>query len=56
MPFVDENRLLKAVTPYYKQLTAAEKKRNIRGDDKVYIGIGNKGYTFLKGIYKDSVS
>lgn len=56
LPFVDENRLCKALEPYYDKLTPAEKMRNYRGDDKVYLGIGNKGYLFLKGLYDSKVA
>ncbi|KAK6618305.1 5'-3' exoribonuclease 2 [Polyplax serrata] len=51
LPFVDETRLFKALEAFYDKLTPAERKRNTRGDDKVYIGMDNTGYTFLKGLY-----
>ncbi|CAG9789533.1 unnamed protein product [Diatraea saccharalis] len=51
LPFVDETRLFKALEPYYKDLTQAEKLRNIRGHDRLYVCTGNKSYEFLSGLY-----
>ncbi|CAL7949582.1 unnamed protein product [Xylocopa violacea] len=55
LPFVDERRLFKALEPYYECLTEAEKKRNVRGDDRLYVGLGNSGYNFIKGLYTNHV-
>ncbi|XP_011686164.1 PREDICTED: 5'-3' exoribonuclease 2 homolog [Wasmannia auropunctata] len=55
LPFVDEKRLFKALAPYYECLTEAEKKRNVRGDDRLYVGIENKGYDFVKGLYTNRI-
>ncbi|XP_043792293.1 5'-3' exoribonuclease 2 homolog isoform X1 [Apis laboriosa] len=55
LPFVDEKRLFKALEPYYDCLTEAEKIRNVRGDDRLYIGLGNSGYNFMKGLYTNHV-
>ncbi|XP_011311873.1 5'-3' exoribonuclease 2 homolog [Fopius arisanus] len=55
LPFVDETRLFKALEPYYEVLTEAEKKRNVRGDDRLYVGPGNSGYNFIKGLYNNGV-
>ncbi|XP_043272687.1 5'-3' exoribonuclease 2 homolog [Venturia canescens] len=55
LPFVDEKRLFKALEPYYEALTDAEKKRNIRGDDRLYVGLGSSGYNFLKGLYTNKI-
>ncbi|XP_015110782.1 5'-3' exoribonuclease 2 homolog [Diachasma alloeum] len=55
LPFVDETRLFKALKPYYEVLTEAEKKRNVRGDDRLYVGPGNSGYDFIKGLYTNGV-
>jgi len=30
-------------------------KRNVRGDDRLYVGIENKGYDFIKGLYMNRV-
>ncbi|XP_032671869.1 5'-3' exoribonuclease 2 homolog [Odontomachus brunneus] len=53
LPFVDEQRLFKALAPYYESLTEAEKKRNVRGDDRLYVGMGNDGYNYVRGIYQN---
>ncbi|KAL7301513.1 hypothetical protein TKK_0005948 [Trichogramma kaykai] len=55
LPFVEEQRLFKALEPYYDLLTEAEKKRNVRGDDRLYVGPSNSGYTFLKGLYDNNI-
>ncbi|KAJ8723637.1 hypothetical protein PYW07_007617 [Mythimna separata] len=54
LPFVDEERLFKALEPYYDELTEAEKLRNIRGHDRLYVGTGNKSYEYLLGLYSDA--
>ncbi|XP_003489200.1 5'-3' exoribonuclease 2 homolog [Bombus impatiens] len=55
LPFVDEKRLFKALEPYYDCLTEAEKKRNVQGDNRLYVGLGNSGYNFIKGLYTNHV-
>lgn len=30
-------------------------KRNIRGDDRLYIAIGNSNYNFIKGLYTNHI-
>ncbi|XP_056639488.1 5'-3' exoribonuclease 2 homolog [Diorhabda sublineata] len=55
LPFVDETRLFKALEPYYKKLSPAEIKRNIRGDDKLYVSPKNKGYDVMINLYKQKV-
>ncbi|KAF5297104.1 hypothetical protein FQA39_LY02684 [Lamprigera yunnana] len=47
LPFVDETRLLRAVAPKYNELTSEERQRNIRGNDRLYIGRFNKAYSFI---------
>lgn len=56
LPFVDEKRLFKALEPYYKKLTPYEIKRNIRGDDKLYVSPKNKGFDLLSNLYKQGVA
>ncbi|TMW45553.1 hypothetical protein DOY81_009367 [Sarcophaga bullata] len=51
LPFVDENRLFKALKPYYGLLTEEEVKRNKQGDSKLYIGRGNAAYKTLSAYY-----
>ncbi|XP_030745155.1 5'-3' exoribonuclease 2 homolog [Sitophilus oryzae] len=55
LPFVDETRLFKALEPYYGQLTDAERKRNIRGDDRLYVSFQNESYDLLSGMYNTKV-
>lgn len=52
LPFVDEERLFKAVAPYRKELTLEENKRNQLGDDRLYLGVGSPGYQLLKKFYE----
>ncbi|KAH9642299.1 hypothetical protein HF086_009663, partial [Spodoptera exigua] len=54
LPFVDEERLFKALEPYYDDLTEAEKQRNIRGHDRLYVGTANASYSFLLGLYSSA--
>lgn len=30
-------------------------KRNIRGDDRLYIAMGNSNYNFIKGLYTNQI-
>lgn len=55
LPFVDEKRLFKALEPYYKKLSPAEIKRNIRGDDRLYVSTKNSGYDLLKNLYRQDL-
>ena len=54
LPFVDEVRLKAALAPYYDKLTSPEIERNIRGDDRLYVREGHKGYNLLRTIYTDN--
>ncbi|KDR24133.1 5'-3' exoribonuclease 2-like protein [Zootermopsis nevadensis] len=55
LPFVEERRLFKALKPYYEVLTSAEKRRNLRGDDRLYVTLKNSGYDFIKGLYENKI-
>lgn len=55
LPFVDEKRLFKALEPYYPQLSDAERKRNMRGDDRLYVATNNEGYDLLSSLYKQQI-
>lgn len=55
LPFVDEKRLFKAVAPYYQDLSPEEIKRNIRGDDVLFLSTLNKGYGIVDGLYKQKI-
>ncbi|GFW25568.1 5'-3' exoribonuclease 2 [Trichonephila clavipes] len=52
LPFVDEKRLLNALESVYDKLTKEEKRRNIRGKDKLYVRNGHAGYEFLVALYE----
>ncbi|XP_047536789.1 5'-3' exoribonuclease 2 homolog isoform X2 [Vanessa atalanta] len=54
LPFVDETRLFKALEPYYKELTQAEKQRNTKGHDRLYVSPANKCYDFLLALYTEA--
>lgn len=41
LPFIDEDRLLNALTPLYDQLTQEEKVRNSHGHDVLFVGQAN---------------
>ncbi|KFM64852.1 5'-3' exoribonuclease 2, partial [Stegodyphus mimosarum] len=53
LPFVDEKRLLKALESVYPKLTEEEIKRNVRGNDRLYVRKGHKGYDFLIALYEN---
>lgn len=55
LPFVDEKRLFKALEPYYAALSPEEIKRNIRGDDKLYVSPNNRGYDLIKCLYTQKI-
>ncbi|XP_034233636.1 5'-3' exoribonuclease 2 homolog [Thrips palmi] len=55
LPFVEEKRLHKALKEYYPLLTPAEIKRNIRGDDRLYIPQQHEKYSFFRGLYENGV-
>lgn len=52
LPFVDEKRLLDALSEVYGFLSVEENKRNVRGDDRLYVAKAHKGYDFFGGLYE----
>ena len=44
-----------ALKPVYSLLTEGERKRNSRGDDRLYIRNSHKGFPLLNAIYTDQV-
>jgi 5'-3' exoribonuclease 2 len=54
LPFVDEKRLKETLVPYYDQLSPEEKKRNRRGNDRIFLRKGHQLYEFLLNLYQDS--
>ncbi|XP_046401414.1 5'-3' exoribonuclease 2 homolog isoform X2 [Ischnura elegans] len=55
LPFVEEKRLHKALEPYYKLLTESEIKRNVRGDDRLYVRERHESYRFFQGLYENEM-
>ncbi|XP_022908631.2 5'-3' exoribonuclease 2 homolog [Onthophagus taurus] len=55
LPFVNETRLFKALEPYYSELTPEEVKRNIRGDDRLYVANGNRAHGIIKALYSERI-
>ncbi len=53
LPFVDEVRLKAALQKVYPMLTSEEIRRNVRGDDRLYVREGHRGYGLLKGICEE---
>ena len=53
LPFVDEVRLKKCLSAVYPLLTEDEIKRNVLGDDRLYVRQGHRGYGLLRAIYDD---
>ncbi|XP_046442681.1 5'-3' exoribonuclease 2 homolog isoform X1 [Daphnia pulex] len=50
LPFVDEKRLKKAVKSLFDELTEDEKRRNVLGENQIFVGKHHKGYDFLRGL------
>jgi 5'-3' exoribonuclease 2 len=51
LPFVDEARLKSSLEPYHEYLTEEEKRRNTRGNDRLFVGRHHKLYDFFKDMY-----
>ena len=41
LPFIDEQRLLQALTPLYSQMTPEEQQRNEKGNEVLVVGSGH---------------
>lgn len=52
LPFVDEKRLHETLKPVYPLLTDAEKKRNTRGSDYLFLSADHEACSFLDGLYE----
>ncbi|XP_022794628.1 5'-3' exoribonuclease 2-like [Stylophora pistillata] len=52
LPFVDEKRLLGALSHVYPDLTELETKRNNRGKDRLFLRQGNPVFDFFVGLYE----
>ncbi|KAK2560376.1 5'-3' exoribonuclease 2 [Acropora cervicornis] len=55
LPFVDEKRLLSALSEVYSDLTESEKIRNSRGKDRLFLRQGNPVFDFLVGLYEGNI-
>eukprot|EP00833_Pecoramyces_ruminatium_P010386 jgi/Orpsp1_1/1184418/evm.model.c7180000089437.1 len=53
LPFIDEKRLLKALEPYYPQLTEEEKERNSRSCEILYVDSSNTLYNTMQSLYEN---
>jgi len=56
LPFVDEKRLKDSLTTVYPLLTEDEVRRNNRGDDRLYVREGHRGYNLLQVLYDKDFS
>ncbi|XP_045174947.2 5'-3' exoribonuclease 2-like isoform X2 [Mercenaria mercenaria] len=54
LPFVDEKRLWKALDTVYPDLTDAEIKRNIRGNDRLFVSQSHPAHSFLEALYEEN--
>lgn len=52
---MDEKRLHKALENLYPLLTQAELKRNVRGDDRLYVSQESSSFKYLTGLYKNNI-
>lgn len=53
LPFIDEQRLLQVVRDQYPKLTDAERARNVRKEDIVFISKDNKRFKDFSKMYTD---
>ncbi len=53
LPFIDETRLLEVVREQYSKLTDAEKLRNVRKEDVLFISNHNKRFKDFSKLYTD---
>ena len=51
LPFVDEKRLLTAITPMYEKLTDEERRLNESGYDRLFVSNGCKLFEPLCDVY-----
>ena len=55
LPFVDEKRLKDALKPVYNKLSFEEIKRNVRGNDCIFVGKPHKLYVEFSGLYQSKI-
>ena len=51
LPFIDADRLLKAMEPLYKKLTKEESHRNAMGHDCLIVATQNQTFSTLCSVY-----
>jgi 5'-3' exoribonuclease 2 len=51
LPFVDEKRLMKAIEPLIEKLDPEQRKRNTRGNDRIFVRKSHSLYESLKVLY-----
>uniref|UniRef100_A0A336MUE1 5'-3' exoribonuclease n=1 Tax=Culicoides sonorensis TaxID=179676 RepID=A0A336MUE1_CULSO len=56
LPFVDEQRLFKALAPRRDKLTEEEKKRNTTGEERLYIGTECSSYKLISKYYEENMT
>ena len=56
LPFVDKERLFKALKTVYPSLTDYEQKRNIRSNDRLFTEGDHTAHSFLENLYKNGYS
>jgi 5'-3' exoribonuclease 2 len=54
LPFIDEKRLLEVVKAQYPKLSDAEKSRNVRKQEVLFISSGNSNFRKFSKLYKDN--
>lgn len=52
LPFVDEKRLLETLKDVYDDLTDYENQRNVRGNDRLFVGNTHAAHSFLEALYE----
>lgn len=51
LPFIDENRLLEAMQPYYEQAPEEEKRRNSSGSNILFVSEYHPLFDFICALY-----
>uniref|UniRef100_A0A0K0DTB2 5'-3' exoribonuclease n=1 Tax=Strongyloides stercoralis TaxID=6248 RepID=A0A0K0DTB2_STRER len=54
LPFVDQNRLLACLEKYSDGLTEEEKKRNVRGENYLYVSKYHQAFKEIRAIYENN--
>ncbi|PIK55846.1 putative 5'-3' exoribonuclease 2 isoform X1 [Apostichopus japonicus] len=54
LPFVDEPRMLDTLATVYPNLTEIEKKRNMNGPDRIFVGRHHPLFEFIQELYESN--